>query len=262
MVVIQDLFDPAVPLTHSRIGIESIGRTGTVSASSEAAGFPAIAAANPLTYEFWSPTASPAWWRVDAGSAVTVDYVGIASHNLGTRGSTVTVQKSDDNSTWDDVDSHTPTTDAPIMFLFAPESARYWRVSVTGNDLAVGVIYIGKVLEMQRAAFAGINPVDLSRRTTIRPNVSEGGQWLGRSVIREGVATSVGFRHLTNAWYRANFDPFVEQARSYPFFFAWRPEGYPTSVGYVWTNSDIVPTTMGIKDFLEVGLDMEGLSLE
>jgi hypothetical protein len=262
MVVVQDDFDPIVPLTHSRIGIHSIGRTGTVSASSAAAGFPASAAANPLTYEFWKPTAVPGWWRVDAGAPVTVDYVGIAAHNLATAASTVTVQSSDDNDTWVDVDSHTPTSDAPIMFLFAPTTARYWRVVVTGNTPTVGVIYIGAVLEMQRAAFAGINPIDLTRRTTIRPNVSEGGQWLGRSVIREGSATAVSFRHLTFDWYRTNFDPFVEDARSYPFFFAWRPEGYEHSVGYVWTTSDIAPTTMGIKDYLRVSLDMEGLSLE
>jgi hypothetical protein len=262
MVVIQDALDPAVPLTHSRIGIDNIARTGTVDASSAAVGFPASAAANPLTYEFWKPTSVPAWFRVDAGAPVTVDYVGIASHNLGSAGSTVTVQRSSDNDTWVDVVATVPTNNSPIMFLFAGVSARYWRVLVTGNSPTIGVINIGKVLEMQRAAYAGINPIDLSRRTVIRPNVSEGGQWLGRSVIREGSATSVGFRHLTNAWYRANFDPFVEEARSYPFFFAWRPEGYPDSVGYVWTQSDIVPTTMGIKDFLEVGLDLEGLAIE
>jgi len=262
MVVIQDSFDPAVPLTHSRIGIDNIARTGTVDASSEAAGFPAIAAANPLTYEFWKPTSVPAWWRVDAGVSVTVDYVGIASHNLATAGSSVTVQRSDDNDTWVDVVTTTPTDNSPIMFLFDGVSARYWRVVVTGNNPTISVINIGKVLEMQRACFAGISPIEFTRSTTIRPNVSEGGQWLGRSVIREGSATSVSFRHLTYDWYRDNFDPFVEQARSYPFFFAWRPDAYQRSVGYVWTRGDIAPTTMGIKSYLQVGFDMEGLSLE
>jgi hypothetical protein len=261
MVVIQDAFDPAVPLTHSRIGIDNIARTGTVSASSEAAGFPAIAAANPLTYEFWKPTAFPAWWRVDAGAAVTVDYVGIAAHNLGTIGSTVEVQSSDDNSTWTTVDSHTPTSDSPIMFLFAPVSARYWRITVAG-EAVIGAVYIGKVIEMQRAAYAGINPIDLSRRTVIRPNVSENGQWLGRSIIRQGNATSVTFRHLTFDWYKVNFDTFVKAARQYPFFFAWRPDAYPDSVGYVWTDTDIVPTTMGIRKFLEVGISMEGIGFD
>lgn len=262
MVVVQNGFNPAVPLTHSRIGIETIGRTGTVSASSALAGFPASSAANPLTYEFWKPATVPATWVVDAGSAVTVDYVGIASHNLGTAAATITLQRSSDNTNWVDVVSTTAGNDAPIMFLFAPLTFRYWRVLVDGNDIAIGVINIGKVLEMERACFAGISPIDLSRRTVIRPNVSEGGQWLGRSIIRQGSATSVTFRHLTNNFYRNSFDSFVKEALEYPFFFAWRPEGYPESIGYVWTQTDIVPTTMGVRDFLEVTIDMDGLSGE
>jgi len=81
-------------------------------------------------------------------------------------------------------------------------------------------------------------------------------------VLFRSSSMSVGFRHLSFSWYKANFDPFVEKARVYPFFFAWRPEGYPDSVGYVWTNKDIAPVTMGIKDFVEVGFNMEGLAIE
>jgi hypothetical protein len=169
MVYIKSGFDPVIPLTHSRIGINNIARTGTVTASTADAGFPAIAAANPLTYEFWKPTTVPATWTVDAGAAVTCDYLGVASHTLGTSATTLTLQHSTDNSTWEDVETVTPST---------------------------------------------------------------------------------------------NFDPFVEQARSYPFFFAWRPQGYADSVGYVWTNTDITPSTMGIRSRLEVSFAMEGLSLE
>jgi hypothetical protein len=135
-------------------------------------------------------------------------------------------------------------------------------VVVTGNNPTIGVINIGKVLEMQRACFAGINPIEFTRRTVIRPNVSENGQWLGRSIIRQGNETSVTFRHLTFDWYKANFDAFVKAARQYPFFFAWRPDAYPDSVGYVWTDRDIVPTTMGIRKFLEVSISMEGVGFD
>jgi hypothetical protein len=260
MVVIQDSFDPAVPLTHSRIGMNNIVREGDVSASTEEEGFPAIAAANPLTYEFWKPTEVPATWVVDAGEDVVVNYAGIAAHTLA--GSKVSIQSSVDNSTWVNQDTVEPDTNAPIMFLFAPVTARYFRILVEDAVASVGVIYIGKTLDMLRAAYAGLSPIDLSRRTTIRPNISEGGQWLGRSIIREGSSMSVGFRHLPFSWYKTNFDPFVEEAREYPFFFAWRPAGYPDSVGYVWTNEDITPVTMGIKDFVEVGFNMEGLAIE
>ena len=260
MIVIENSFNPTIPLTHSRIGIESITRTGTVTASSAANGFPASAAKNPLTWQFWRPTSVPAWWKVDAGSAQSVDYVGIAAHTLSSN--TVAVEYSDDDSNWTTLISHSPTDNSPIMFLFEAVTARYWRIVIGGIVASVGVVYIGKVLEMQRACYSGLTPINFNRSTIIRPNRSEGGQWLGRSVIREGSSMSVSYRHLDYDWYKDNFDPFVEQARIYPFFFAWRPEGYPETVGYVWTTDDIAPSTMGIRDLVQVGFDMQGLAIE
>jgi hypothetical protein len=260
MVVIQPGFDPTIPLSHSRIGMNNIVRDGTVSASSASTGFPASAAKNPLTYEFWRPASSPATWTVNALTAKEVDYVGIAAHTLS--GRAVTVQYSTDNSTWINVQTHNPTNNSPIMFLFAPITAQYWRISVTGGIFSIGVIYVGKALEMQRACFAGLSPINFSRNSIVRPNRSEGGQWLGRSLVREGSSMSVSFRHLDYDWYKDNFDPFVEQAREYPFFFAWRPDNYPETVGYVWTADDISPSTMGIRNLLEVGFDMQGLAIE
>ena len=262
MIVIEPTFFPTIPLDHSRIGIDNIVRTGTVTASSETAGFPAIAAANPLTYNYWKPASLPAWWKVDAGTPKPVGYVGIASHDLGGVSGTVVVEYSDDDSTWIEVDSHSPVDDSPIMFLFEPITARYWRIVVSGTAPFVGVVYMGMPLEMERPCFAGISPINFSRMTTIRPNVSESGQWLGRSIIREGSRMSVQYRNLNYDWYKDNFDPFVEQARKYPFFFAWRPEGYPETIGYVWTQSDITPTTSGIRNLLDVGFDMMGLAIE
>jgi hypothetical protein len=260
MIIIEPTFDPEIPLSHSRIGINNIARTGTVTASSAQAGFPASAAKNPLTYEFWRPSTFPAWWAVDAGAPVTVDYVGIGASK--TTGCTIGVEYSTDNDTWVAVDSAGSDSTPTMMFLFTPIIARYWRVTVSGSNASFGAIYIGKVLEMQRACYAGLSPINFNRTSVIRPNVSEGGQWLGRTLIRQGSEMSVGFRHLDYDWYKDNFDPFVDQARSYPFFFAWRPDNYPESVGYVWTSADIAPSTMGIRDLLQVDFSMQGLSVE
>jgi hypothetical protein len=262
MIKVKSGFFPTIPLTHSRLCIDNIVKNGTVTASSETTGFPAIAAANPLTYNYWKPATLPATWTVDAGSAKPVGYVGIASHDLGEISATVAVEYSLDNSTWVQVDSLTPTDNSPIIFLFEPITARYWRLNVSGTSPFIGVVYIGMPLEMQRPCFAGLNPIDLTRNTTIRPNVSVGGQWLGRSVIRQGNVMSIAFQNLGFQWYKQNFDPFVELARTDPFFFAWRPDGYPASVGYVWVNSDISPTTSGKRDLVDVGFTMEGLSFE
>jgi hypothetical protein len=240
--------------------MDNIVRGGTVTASSAVAGFPASAAANPLTYEFWRPETVPATWAVDAGAAVTCNYIGIAAHTL--QGAEVEIEYSLDNSTWEKIGSNGPTNNAPIMFLFAPITARYWRIVVKNQVSSIGVVYIGQTLDMQRPCFAGLSPINFTRETVIRPNRSESGQWVGRSIVRQGSSMSVSFRHLEYDWYKNNFDPFVEEAREYPFFFAWRPDDYPETVGYVWTAQDITPSTMGIRNLLEVGFEMQGLAIE
>lgn len=265
-VKIDSGFSPTVPLTHSRIGMDTITRTGTVTASSTETGYSANAPANPLTYEYWKPATMAATWAVDAGEEVTIDYCGIAAHTLGTNGNTVIVMCADDSDFTSNVqviDSVAPSDNSPIMFLFAPTTARYWRIFISGsNKPTIGVVNFGQVIEMQRTAFAGINPIEMNRVTVVRPNKSETGQWLGRSVIRQSVKTKVDFNNLTYDWYKTNMDPFAVNAQKYPFFFAWRPDGYPDSVGYVWVNQDIAPTTNGKRDLVNVSLDMEGLYIE
>lgn len=262
-MIVDDTTNPEVPMTHARIGYDKI--FGTITASSEANGFPATAADNPLTYTGWKPNALPATWQIDAGTAQDVDYVGIAAHTLGSSFCTVKVQYSDNGSDWLDASSpHEPNDDSPILFLFDEQEARYWRIYVdsTGSpsDIPfVGVIYIGKALAMQRAIYGGHSPVTLSRETTIRPTVSERGQWLGRSIIRGGLVGSWTWRHLNADWYREHFDRFVKAARERPFFIAWRPETFPTEVAYCWTQKDIVPSNMGIKDFMQVTVEAVGV---
>jgi len=263
MIKVQSGFNPTIPLSHSRIGYQSYTRTGTVTASSEATDFPADAPLNELTYEFWRPVSLPATWTLNAGSIVAVNYFGIAAHTLGSSGNTVTIQSSPDNTTWTTIDSITPTDNSPIMFLFESVSAQYYRIEITSGVIpSVGVIYIGTVLEMLRPCYAGLTPISLSRDTVIRPNRSEGGQWLGRSVIRSGSSMSVNYTNLDNAWVRSTFRDFIDDAVTYPFFFAWRPDNYPEDVGYVWVSDDIKPSNSGTRDLMNVSIQMSGLSIE
>jgi hypothetical protein len=109
---------------------------------------------------------------------------------------------------------------------------------------------------MQRGLYGGHSPINLSRVTVSRSNRSEGGQFLGRYIVRSGFKTSAEWGHLTASWYRENFDPFVESATQYPFFFAWRPETFPDEVAYCWTDGDIQPANMGIKTLMSVGINI------
>lgn len=268
MSVVDDTTSNDQPMTHARIGYQKI--SGLVDASTADDGFPASAADSPLTYSGWKPTTTPAWWKIDAGDNQTVNYVGIASHTLGTVGASVKVQYGDGSSpeSWSDATSvHEPADDSPILFLFDAVSAPSWRLYIDIDTSPqtmplLGVVFIGSVLEMPRMIYGGHTPITLARNTVVRPTRSERGQWLGRSIIRGGSVGSWSWRYLDPSWYRTYFDPFVEAARTQPFFIAWRPGDFPDEVGYVWTSGDIRPGNMGVKGFMEVSLEAEGLAIE
>ena len=253
--------EDAPPLTHARIGYRTIWRKAgaTVTASSEEADFPASAAAQELTYEFWRPTSLPATWEVDAGEPVTVDYCGIASHTLA--GNTVEVQYFDGDD-WQTVSDVVTGDDTPLMFLFGPVEAQRWRIQISDGDVpSVGVVFFGQTLAMQRSIYGGHSPLNLSRSTTREPNRSDRGQWLGLSLVRRGISTDFSWQHLTAAWYRANFDPFVEYATQSrgTFFIAWRPVRFPAEVGYCWVDQDDVqPSNMGQRDLMQVDMTVRG----
>lgn len=248
------------PLTHPRIMWDDWCRRGTVAASGSAAGFPFANATDYLTYDFWRPNALPAWIDVEISTSEIFDCVLIGAHTLGTAGATVKVQYHD-GADWADVPGAEllPATDRVIMFLFAPVVTDRARIVVTGSTVpSIGVVMFGEALVMQRPFYGGHTPVNFGRVTDIRPNRSEGGQWLGRSIRRAGVATDISFRHLTAPWMREKFEPFMLAARTYPFGFAWRPQQWPDEVALVWTGEDIRPQNMGIRDFMSVDFSVEG----
>ena len=231
-----------IPFTHPRICYQSYLDTGTVTVSSG----DITAAKSKLTYDKWQPSGSTEWVKVDAGSSVDVDYLAIAAHNL--TGRTISLQWSDSGATaWTTAATAVvDSTDSVVLLLTSPIAKRYWRFLVSGaSGMSVGVIMIGKALAVQRSINAGHSPITLSRTTVVRPAVSERGQWLGRNVIRSGLSTNIALNNLYADWYRANFDNFVEAARTEPFFFAWRPETYPEEVAFCWTTEDIAPQNVG-----------------
>lgn len=245
------------PLTHARIAHAGNWLSGgTVAASSTAAGYFAEAPENSLTNERWRPGSVPATWAYDHGSAVACDYCAIGAHSLGTEGATVAVQY-DAGAGWVTLVSVAPTDDMPILFIFAPVTAADWRISVTGAVAEVGVVKFGTALQMPRPIYGGHAPLHLARQVTLRANLSETGEYLGRSQIRTHLAGSFAWEHLTAAWVRANWRPFQTAAAAEPFFIAWRPATF-SEVALCQTDQVPVPSNMGIRDLMSVDLQVRG----
>lgn len=242
---------------HPRICYNNLSAAATVTASTEASGFAKENVQNALTWNFWQPTTQTSFLEFDFGSPTAIDYIGIAGHNCGTQGNTINIQYWDGLSpgSWVTIDTTTPTDDSVILFLFASSNHQIFKVEFTGGSVPnVASIFMGNQLTMQRTIYGGHSPVTMSKKTVIRPNKSEGGQWLGRSTIRQSAIVNAEFKNLTASWFRANFEPFMNDAIDDPFFFAWRPTTYPTELAYCWTGGDLTASNMGQADLMQVSL--------
>lgn len=262
------------PLTHARVAYQTWLRdlaASAVTVSSEDEDGPGDSPLRPDTHSYWEPTSLPATWVVDLGTFRAVDYVGLVGR-IGSVGVSVTVETNDGDQIgspledeWIEFASDAgPADDAPLLFLDTSRIVRKIRLTLagTGNMPRLAVAYAGEVLKMQRPIYGGHAPGRLSRATTLTGALSMNGQFLGQDFRRHGIETSYSFRHMTAAWVRANFDPFVKVARKFPYFIAWRPSAFGSEVDYGWTPEDIRVSNMGLRDFMQVSFPVVGWGYE
>jgi hypothetical protein len=146
----------------------------------------------------------------------------------------------------------------PILARFTEGTFDRVFIEITGTTTAeIAVVYMGKELVMMRPNYSGYSPATLSSKDVFTPQTSDGGQFLGKQLVRKGFNTQASFSHLTYEWYEAEFQPFVLHAKQYPYFWAWNLLEHPTEVVYGWTNQNIKPSLMGIRNWIEVSFDID-----
>lgn len=244
------------PLTHARIGWQSIATTTNISGTAGLANYPLTNIVNPATFERYKPSLVTATIDIDAGVGKVCDYVALQQKNV----TTVEIYSSTDDITYTLLQEfNNGGQDGAIMALFTLDTARYWRVVLNGSNVEVIAFKIGESLALQRGIYGGHSPITLSPVTAERPNLSETGQWLGVTQERKGLQGSFAWTNLTSSWYRAYFDPFVQDnPRANPFFIAWRPSEFPQDVAYCWAKGSITPSNTGTLDFMSVSMNVEG----
>ena len=241
-----------LPLNYARICYDNTLRNGTASATSDD-----LKSANmltPSTYDKWRPTASPSDCTL-IGISQLCDYVGIAAHNLS--GSTVVINVSNGGGLTEVYNAVVPSN-TPLLVRFTESTYDRVFIEITGTTTAeVGVVYLGKELAMMRPNYSGYSPATLSSKDVFTPQTSDGGQFLGKQLVRKGFSTQASFANLTYDWYESEFQPFVLHAKQYPYFWAWNLLEHPDEIIYGWTNQNITPSLMGVRNWLEVSFDID-----
>lgn len=244
------------------IAYHNVVTTANIAATTANASYPASNLANPATHLQWKGTSTGAdeYVTVTLDGVTEVDYVGIARHNLGTKGELVTIQ-TDTGGVWSDQVSFTPADDGPIIACFPKAAYAGVRIKIAAGSPVpeIAAVYVGAMLRLQRRIYVGHTPINYGVRNTVVVGRAEAGHYLGRVITGQHTETSVDLKNLTPGWYRAYMQPFVEAARTAPFFFAWRPVAYPLEVGYTWLTSDPMPKNQLPNGMMQVQLDISGI---
>lgn len=242
-------YTSSIPLNHPRIGYESYAATATGTAG---ATYGPDVVTSEYTYERWNPAAGGNV-VLDLSSSQDISYIAIAAHTIT---GALVLEHSTDNIAYTTLHNAAETNTTPLIFVFPQVSARYIRVTITGGE--VGVIYIGRILEMYRGIYAGHNPITLSRNTVKNLNRSIKGQFLGTSIVRTGLSSSYQFSNIPIDWYQTNIDPMAQAARTRPIFVAWNPLEHPEQTAYGYVQDDIKPQLSGTINYCDFGFELDG----
>ena len=216
-----------------------------------------------LTTDYWtSPATATAFLRVDMGSAVEADYVGLVGHTLFSETGSVQVQYGPNGAAWTDAlapTTVTPTDDGCIFLPFTKVSAQWWQILFSGLDAAitVAVAALGPRMQLERGTQAGFTPPDLSRADKVRNSLTNGGQFAGRTIARTGITGSLDLKNVTDSRTRSVLDAFLIAQRTQGWFLSWDPDGHPDDVAYCWTKGTPQPQ-FAQAGLLNVKIDYNG----
>ncbi len=253
---------------HPRIGYLNLGADSdaTVTSDSTAAGY---LYSNPFDwkpYTYWKPAAGGSHYiRIVTAGAKAADYFAIAQHNIGTNGGTITLQYSlDSGATWlDAVPAFSPVGTEQLWWDFDEVSTDYWRIVVASTVASVlGIAAFGLKYQPYRGQYSGFQPPKMARVAKQYTSTSEGGLFLGRSILRKEIQGSIAFDlMLLNDAY-GDWLPFMKAAEQHAFFLAWMLEDWPDDVQLVMTDGDMTPPAMTEFGFVGVTLAYRGLLQE
>lgn len=245
---------------NPRIGWHSVVSEGNLTASASDTQWRVENLLNQATHSFWQGTSLGTHRIIVQTAGDRVNYMGVAAHNL--RGSTVTPQWSTNGSVWQDLDSPVVLPDnVPYMHEFPDVSVAYvaLRIQPFYEVPALAVFNVGRILRMPRRLYVGHSVLTYNRDTEVSTGRSESGQFLGRVKRSQQLTSSLSFPNLTPEFFRDSVDPFIQDAETRAFFWAWRPGSYPLETALAWTRGDARVNNARVNGMVEVSLDIAGM---
>lgn len=202
---------------------------------------------------------------IDNGSAKTINTLGIARHNLGSAGATVTIQGSSDNASYSTLFSVSPSNDKVIMEIKSSNySYRYYRVQVSSHSIEAFAtdIALGVRLDLERDQRHGFIPPEFSDGDRVIPNVTRGQNLVGLTVKPGPKRLRLDLRYYTSSFF-SSWSTLTDSLKSFPFYLHWKKDN--TSVPFYCWVRDRMPQPRYSKSvsnysYLDARMDLEGFT--
>ncbi len=175
----------------------------------------------------------------------TAQCFAIHKHNLGTLNCTISLQSSPDNAVWTTIlnSEQTPGGDQTLFFVAAQSSAaRFWRLLIEGHisgTLRIAQIFIGPCFQVHQPPGLGWSWPNIALNDDFITSRADGGDFLGRSLIRRGSKTSFQMTPVVESFVRDTWLPFMQAAEEHPFYYSWDTSSFPLEVAYCYVEGRI-----------------------
>jgi hypothetical protein len=249
-----------VTANTGKLCFHNIVSPSAIAATSEASfRYPASNMANPATAFGWEAAdTTDQTITIQNPTRTAIDYLGIARHNLGQLGLTISIR----------FDGALVMPETPIgeqqslLFLFSEATPSEVSITISGatTPAKIAVIYCGMSLSLQRNIYIGHTPISYGRDRSQINGVSQAGEYLGEVLVNETLSTSVNLQNLTPDWYRKYLDPFFSRKPRHPCFWAWRPGKYPLEIAYCWIEGNPRPTNQRSNGMMDISWNFRGIA--
>ena len=253
-------------LSLPRIGYQNLfdEPDAVITASKESVLYPKENAYSGFLYDWWSTgDIGTDYLYLKLSSKKSANYFAVFGHNLGTVGSSVQLQYSDDEVIWvNATGAYSPAGTEGVFRAFDTIQAKYWRIKVNSPSQAplIAVIMLGEALVFPWNPDVGFSPASLNFDDKYSNVQSQNGVFLGRSIYRSGTSGRISVDLLDPVWIRDVWMPFVQSTRTKPFVFAWDYLNHPTEVVYCWTAKNQKPPKYSQPNYMRIDLHFEALS--
>jgi len=266
----------ALPNNHPIVGYHSVLRVQDITASSSDATRPVVNLWSPDTAMLWKGGADDPYLILANPAGVSVDYVAIVRHNMGSQGIEYKISTSTDGTAYTTkVARKAVADDSVILDFFTATTAQYVKInfyqSTTGaaHRPTIAHVKLGKLLQFERGIYVGHKPAGIVLEAETIQQKSESGQYLGTINTSVWRKASISQANVTASFLHTYIKPFLQHLNSTavdngtpqgPIVFAYKPVTYPSDILYCWANSTVRPSNDMANGMMGFSFDVEGIA--